>query len=374
MIPKAGGKRRRLGIPTVRDRVVQAALKLVLEPIFEADFAPCSYGFRPGRRAQDAIAEIHFLTSRSYEWVVDADISACFDEIDHRALMGRVRRRIADRRVLALVAAFLRAGILGEDGVERDTRTGTPQGGILSPLLANIALSVLDEHFVAAWAAMGAHSGARQQRRRRGLATYRLVRYADDFVVLVAGTRAHAEALRDEVATVLAPMGLRLSAEKTRIAHIDEGFDFLGFRIVRQAKRGTGQRVRLHLPDQGRPRDGQGEGAGADPRGDGPIARHPPAPAQPGAPGLDRLLPARRVEGDLRLPARLRLAQGGVLAPPQAPPGELEAAPPALPSGVVADGGRGDPVQPERGDGQPLPLPGRTASPRRGLSERLDRR
>src|SRR5674476_692602 len=115
MIPKAGGKRRRLGIPTVRDRVVQAALKLVFEPIFEADFAPCSYGFRPGRRAQDAIAEIHYLASRSYEWVVDADIPACFDEIDHRALMGRVSRQIGDRRVLALVAAFLRAGILGED-------------------------------------------------------------------------------------------------------------------------------------------------------------------------------------------------------------------------------------------------------------------
>ena len=248
MIPKSGGKRRRLGIPTVRDRVVQAALKLVLEPIFEADFAPVSYGFRPGRRAQDAIAEIHLFTSRAYEWVVDADISACFDEIDHRALLDRVRRRIGDRCVLALVAAFLRAGILGEDGVERDTVTGTPQGGILSPLLANIALSVLDEHFVAAWAAMGAHSGARQQRRRTGRATYRLVRYADDFVVLVAGTRAHAEAVRDEAAAVLAPMGLRLSEAKTRVVHIDEGFDFLGFRVVRQPRRGSGKPVIYTYP------------------------------------------------------------------------------------------------------------------------------
>jgi RNA-directed DNA polymerase len=228
--------------------VVQAALKLVFEPIFEADFAPCSYGFRPERRAQDAIAEIHYLTSRSYEWVVDADISACFDEIDHRALMGRVSRRIGDRRVLALVAAFLRAGILGEDGIERDTATGTPQGGILSPLLANIALSVLDEHFVAAWAAMGANSGARQQRRLKGGATYRLVRYADDFVVLVAGTREHAEALRTEVEAVLAPMGLRLSEPKTRIAHIDEGFDFLGFRVVRQPKRGSDKRAIYTYP------------------------------------------------------------------------------------------------------------------------------
>ena len=116
MIPKAGGKLRRLGIPTVRDRVVQAALKLVLEPIFEADFQPCSYGFRPRRRAQDAIAEIHHFTSHSYEWVLEGDIEACFDEIDHTALMDRVRGRVGDKRVLNLVKAFLKAGILGEDG------------------------------------------------------------------------------------------------------------------------------------------------------------------------------------------------------------------------------------------------------------------
>jgi RNA-directed DNA polymerase len=130
MIPKASGKLRRLGIPTAADRVVQAALKLVLEPIFEADFKPCSYGFRPRRRAQDAIAEIHFLGSpaRNYEWVFEADIKACFDEIDHTALMGRVRDRIGDKRVLRLVKAFLAAGILGEDGVDRGTITGTPQG------------------------------------------------------------------------------------------------------------------------------------------------------------------------------------------------------------------------------------------------------
>src|SRR5205823_7478546 len=109
-------------IPTARDRVVQAALKLVLEPIFEADLKPCSYGFRPRRRAQDAIAEIHYLASpnRNYEWVFEADITACFDEIDHTALMGRMRSRIADKRVLALVKAFLRAGILSEAAVHRD--------------------------------------------------------------------------------------------------------------------------------------------------------------------------------------------------------------------------------------------------------------
>jgi RNA-directed DNA polymerase len=246
MIPKPGRSGvkgyRRLGIPTVRDRVVQAALKLVLEPILEVDFQPCSYGFRPGRHAQDAIAEIHLLCSHSYEWVLEADITACFDEISHAGITDRLRRRIGDRRVLALVKAFLKAGILTQDGAVRDTLTGTPQGAILSPLLSNLALSVVDEHFAEAWQAMGATSSARQGHRRKGLATYRLVRYADDFVVLVAGTRAHAQALREKVAAVLAPMGLRLSEAKTRIAHIDEGFDFLGFRIQRHQKRGTGKR------------------------------------------------------------------------------------------------------------------------------------
>ncbi|GAA5116990.1 reverse transcriptase domain-containing protein [Haloechinothrix salitolerans] len=130
-IPKPGGsgKVRSLGIPTVADRVVQAALKLVLEPIFEADFEPVSYGFRPNRRAQDAIAEIHHFGSRGYRWVLDADIEACFDRIDHTVLMDRVRQRVKDKRVLALVKAFLKAGILTELGENRDTLTGTPQGG-----------------------------------------------------------------------------------------------------------------------------------------------------------------------------------------------------------------------------------------------------
>ena len=250
MIPKPGSaKRRRLGIPTARDRTVQASLKLVLEPIFEADFKPASYGFRPKRRAQDAIAEIHQFTSRGYEWVLEGDITACFDEISHVGLMDRVRDRIGDRRVLGLVKAFLKAGILGEDQVERDTVTGTPQGGILSPLLANIALSLLDEHFAEAWESWGDFN-ARSRRRRKGMATYRLVRYADDFVVLVAGTRAHAETLRDEVAAVLRPMGLRLSEDKTTIAHIDEGFDFLGFRIQRRRQKGSNKRFVYTWPSK----------------------------------------------------------------------------------------------------------------------------
>ena len=249
MIPKANGKRRRLGIPTVRDRVVQASLKLVLEPIFEADFKPCSYGFRPKRRAQDAIAEIHHFTTRSYEWVLEGDITACFDEIDHTALMGRVRDRIGDKRVLGLVKAFLKSGILTEDGGLVGTKTGTPQGGILSPLLANIALSVLDEHFAKAWKSWGSDS-SRCRRHTKGLATYRLVRYADDFVVMVSGTREHAEQLRGEVAGILAPMGLRLSEEKTTTVHIDEGFDFLGFRIQRQTKQGSDKLVVYTWPSR----------------------------------------------------------------------------------------------------------------------------
>src|SRR5664279_2452993 len=131
LIPKPNSsKLRRLGIPTAMDRVVQASLLLVLEPIFEADFKPVSYGFRPGRRTQDAIAEIHALGSHQYLWVFEADIAACFDELAHSAVMDRVRRRIADKRVLALIKAFLTAGIMAADRQVRDSTTGTPQGGL----------------------------------------------------------------------------------------------------------------------------------------------------------------------------------------------------------------------------------------------------
>ncbi|MGW2940161.1 reverse transcriptase domain-containing protein, partial [Streptomyces sp. NPDC001156] len=180
MIPKAGGKLRRLGINSVSDRVVQASLKLVLEPIFETDFLPCSYGFRPNRRAHDAVAEVRFLASHSYEWIVEGDIKACFDEISHTALLDRVRARIADKRVLGLVKAFLKAGILGEDRVLRENNAGTPQGSILSPLLSNVALSVLDEHIARAPGGPAAKPYQRARRKVLGLPNYRLVRYADD--------------------------------------------------------------------------------------------------------------------------------------------------------------------------------------------------
>lgn len=238
-IPKAGGKVRYLGIATIRDRVVQASLKLVLEPVFEADFHPCSYGFRPNRRAHDAVAEVHHFASRSYEWVVEGDIKACFDEISHPALLDRVRRRVGDKRVLALVKSFLKAGILTEDGTLADTSAGTPQGSILSPLLSNVALSVLDDFVAQAPGGPAASAYERAKRRRHGLPNYRLCRYADDWCLVVSGTKAHAEVLKEEIAGVLATMGLRLSPEKTLVTHIDDGLDFLGWRIQRHRKRGT---------------------------------------------------------------------------------------------------------------------------------------
>jgi RNA-directed DNA polymerase len=245
MIPKPGGsgKLRKLGIPCIADRVVQAALKLVLEPIFEADFEPCSYGFRPKRRAQDAIAEIHFYGTKGYRWVLDADIEAAFDNCSHSAVMDRVRTRVKDKRVLALVKAFLKAGVLTELGEHRGTLTGTPQGGILSPLIFNIAMTVLDEHLMAPWKTGGLMStnSRRATRQRKGLPNWRFVRYADDFAVLVRGTRHDTEALREQIADVLAALGLRLSEAKTRVVHMSDGFRFLGFRIQWRRKRGTGK-------------------------------------------------------------------------------------------------------------------------------------
>jgi RNA-directed DNA polymerase len=249
MIPKPGTtKRRRLGISTVRDRVVQASLKLVLEPIFEADFLPCSYGFRPKRRTHDAVAEVRHFTARSYEWVVEGDITACFDEISHPALMDRVRQRVGDKRVLALVKAFLKSGILHEDRSVRDTDAGTPQGSILSPLLSNVALSVLDEYIAQSPGGPGISRNERLTRRRHGRPNYRLVRYADDWCLLVSGTQDDAETLREEISRVLSTIGLRLSPEKTLITHIDEGLDFLGWHIQRRRKRGTNRHYVYSYP------------------------------------------------------------------------------------------------------------------------------
>ena len=242
-IPKPGGpgKVRKLGIPALADKVIQAALKLVLEPVFEADFEPVSYGFRPGRRAHDAIAEIHKFGTHGYRWVLDADVEAAFDNLSHSFVMGRVRARVKDKRVLALVKAFLKAGVLTETGQRENSHTGTAQGGILSPLIFNVAMPALDEHLHAPWKPGGvmATRSKRGWRQAKGQPNWRIVRYCDDFVVLVHGTQADAQALREETARVLARMGLRLSEAKTQIVHMSEAFDFLGFRIQWKRKRGS---------------------------------------------------------------------------------------------------------------------------------------
>jgi RNA-directed DNA polymerase len=203
-IPKKGGKVRYLGIPTMRDRVAQMALKMVLEPIFEADFYPSSYGYRPGRRAQDAIAEIYNLTTHGYEWVVEGDIKACFDNVDHQVLMRLVEQRIKDRKVLRLTRMFLRAGVIEQHGSFAATLTGTPQGGIISPLLANVYLSVLDDFFAKRWDTDMDPSYKRRRRRRWGQPNYRLIRYADDFVVLLHGNESDAETIRAEIGELVA--------------------------------------------------------------------------------------------------------------------------------------------------------------------------
>ncbi|HVC06740.1 MAG TPA: group II intron reverse transcriptase/maturase [Solirubrobacterales bacterium] len=209
-IGKPDGGVRPLGIPTVSDRVVQQAARLVLEPLFEADFLEVSYGFRPRRSATDALECIRVAFPRGAVWVAEADIQDYFSQIDHERLLGMVEERVCDRRVLKLLRGWLKAGVMDE-GKSRETVTGTPQGGVISPLLSNIYLHAFDRAMT-----------------ERGLGT--LVRYADDWVVLCRSER-EAKAALGVAGEVLAGLGLRLHPQKTRVVDLREGregFDFLG--------------------------------------------------------------------------------------------------------------------------------------------------
>jgi group II intron reverse transcriptase/maturase len=207
LIPKGDGKTRPLGIPAVRDRIAQEVLRLLLSPLFERIFHDDSYGFRPGRNCHRAVARVLELHRQGYTHVLDADIMGFFDNLPHKVIMDAVAAEVADGNILGLIERFLRAGVM-EAGVVRPTRVGTPQGGVISPLLANIALNSLDWHL---------HD-----------ADVRFVRYADDFVVLCQ-TEARVKEAHALVQQHLVQLGLTLSAEKTKVTRFRERFAFLGF-------------------------------------------------------------------------------------------------------------------------------------------------
>ena len=231
-IPKPNGNVRRLGIPTVRDRVVQTAAKLVLEPIFEADFEPFSYGFRPGRSAHDAVDEVSHCLNRGCEQVLEVDIQGCFDSFPKGPLMDAVARRVVDGAMLKLIRQWLDCGVM-EGETLRNPERGTPQGAPLSPLLANVYLDRLDK----AWKGAGFE-------KWRGMDA-RLVRYADDCVIVC---RYGVEKVRPWLDATMAELGLTLSAEKTRMVVAEDGFDFLGFHFRRRYDPRRGKRVTRWYP------------------------------------------------------------------------------------------------------------------------------
>jgi RNA-directed DNA polymerase len=248
-IPKKNGKLRPLGIPTLYDRWVQMAVKMVIEPIFESDFAEYSHGFRPQRSCHTAIAHVHRLTiqeRRKVYWVIEGDIEGFFDHVHHKKLMTLLRKRIQDKRLLDLIWQFLKAGVM-EGQLFVKTEEGTPQGGVLSPLLANIYLNHFDQWF-AKRSGVGEHPSKRMRNRQAGHANFMMVRYADDFVVFSNGSKEETDAFKAELKTWLAEeLKLTLSEEKTAVTHYTDGFDFLGFTLKKTLSR-EGKIAVVHYP------------------------------------------------------------------------------------------------------------------------------
>ena len=240
MIPKANGKQRGLGIPCIRDKIVQEAIRMALEPIYEAEFHANSYGFRPNRSTHHAVSRCQQMTQKGFTWVIEGDVKACFDEISHKAILGCLREKVMDNRFLELVHRLLKAGVSVE-GVVHPTEKGVPQGGVASPLLSNVVLNKLDWFLQE----QGHYGLAQGYAWKKGRPNVRFARYADDWCVFITrGSKRYAERLRDRIGEFLTQhCGVELSMEKTRITHVRDGFDFLGFHL----QLGIGQRGN-HVP------------------------------------------------------------------------------------------------------------------------------
>ena len=228
-IPKPDGRQRPLSIPTVKDRVVQMSLKMVIEPIFEADFEDNSYGYRPQRSAQQAVAEIRKYLNYGYTEIIDADIEDCFGSIPHRELLDMIAKRISDGKVLRLIKLFLKAGVM-EQGIVKGDRTGTPQGGVVSPLFANIYLNQMDK----GWKPLNKFA--------------RLIRYADDLVIM---TRYQSDKLFLKLQSLITKLRLELNVQKSKIVKADEeSFNFLGFSFKKAVNQGKTKKVAYLWPSQ----------------------------------------------------------------------------------------------------------------------------
>jgi group II intron reverse transcriptase/maturase len=231
-IPKPGGKKRPLGIPALRDRIVQEGIRMALDPIYESDFQPYSFGFRKGRCTMDAIAVLMPLANlrQKHFYVIEGDLKSYFDTVNHRILLKLLKKRIADRKLLSLIHRFLKAGVM-EDQLFATTREGVPQGGIISPLLSNLYLNEFDKWAVRKWQVS---QYERQKARLSGHGHYAMVRYADDFVVVSSDSIEGVRRTKEEIKAYLeGELKLTLSEEKTLITHVNKGYDFLGFNIRR---------------------------------------------------------------------------------------------------------------------------------------------